>query len=79
MGEKPHPLQKPQRVGHPAEGSRVPSLAEEWSQIYPLGALLLVLVGVAIGGGLVSFLGLGDVGIDSGGGRMHLAKLLWGR
>jgi hypothetical protein len=26
----------------------------EWSQIYPLGALLLVWVGVAIGGGLVS-------------------------
>jgi hypothetical protein len=78
---------EPGAPGHPPvkrsataqyRGSKLASSEAEWSQIYPLGALLLVRVGVAIADG-ACVLGLGDVGIDSGGGRMHLAKLLWRR
>ena len=35
-------------------GRKLASTEAEWSQIYPLGTLLLVRVGVAIEGGLVS-------------------------
>jgi hypothetical protein len=42
--------QDPDRYG----GPKLASTEAEWSQIYPLGTLLLAREGVAIGGGLVS-------------------------